>query len=80
MIKMIENKKQYRKVWCITRDNVQDAPPKVEEKTWHQRQNRKSSVTLQRTQVAQFTRWKATGETGSEWTARAKQTVLCLQI
>ena len=24
----------YRKVWCITRDNVQHAPPKVEEKTW----------------------------------------------
>ena len=24
----------YRKVRCITRDNVQDAPPKVEEKTW----------------------------------------------
>ena len=24
----------YRKVRCITRDNVQHAPPKVEEKTW----------------------------------------------
>ena len=24
----------YRKVRCITRDNVQDATPKVEEKTW----------------------------------------------
>ena len=23
----------YRKVRCVTRDNVQDAPPKVEEKT-----------------------------------------------
>ena len=26
---------------------------------WHQKQNRKSSVSLQRTQVAKFTRWKA---------------------
>ena len=31
---------------------------------WHQRQNRKSILTLQRTQVTQFTRWKATDETG----------------
>ena len=29
-----QSKRHYRKVRCITRDNVQDAPPKVEEKTW----------------------------------------------
>ena len=28
----------YRKVWCITPDNVQDALPKVEEKTWEKPQ------------------------------------------
>ena len=36
----------------------------------------KTFVTLQRTQVTQFTRWKATAETGFDWTARAKLTIL----
>ena len=34
----------------------------------------------QQTQVTQFTRWKAAGETGFDWSARAKLIVPCLEI
>ena len=42
---------------------------------WHQRQNRKSSVTLRCTQVAH-----PQDETGFDWTALAKPTVPCSEI
>ena len=49
--------------WIVIHIYVASAKAGRRHNNWHLSQNRKSSVTLQRTQVAQLTRWKAADDT-----------------